>query len=231
MLHLLNTTRISSFLSATQIYNCLLGYFLHFTAESHSKKVLLQGQECSTLLWEALCSINNKYELLWTRSYKTSLQNHRLRPNLNLSLYYVLPSAGEWLSWVSGGPAARGIVRWRWMEESVQVLWGRIIWGGYLAFEGSWFTGLQFHGGSLWCVKGFAATFQSQHMGTDIMHLCLMPGSGKGYVLTLDLCWNSAIRHASPNQELWLLAHLFIMQVKCGGCSVHESNQAICWCK
>lgn len=72
--------------------------------------------------------------------------------------------------------------------------------------------------------KGFPVAL---HMGTDIMRLCLMPGSGKGYDLTPGLWWNSAIRHTSLDQgaaapgtsvhdagSVW------------GGCGFRESQQS-----
>lgn len=46
---------------------------------------------------------------------------------------------------------------------------------------------LQLHGEVFGVSKGLQSPYRSQHMGTDIMHLSLMPGSGKGYVLTLGL--------------------------------------------
>lgn len=156
---------------------------------------------------------------------------YKLRLNLNLSLHYMLSSTGEWLWWVSRGRLGEGNSGWRWTEESKQLLWDRLIgevgiWEP--AVHGSWraFGGIAALWGCLRCVKGSAVTFQSQHMGTDIMHLGLMPGSGKGYDLTLGLQWNLAIRHASLDQWLQLLAHLFTMQVACGGCSFHESEQS-----
>lgn len=95
-----------------------------------------------------------------------------------------------------------------------------------LRVHGSRLPGLQLRGEKkkVWGVsKGFAVAL---HMGTDIMRLCLMPGSGKGYDLTPGLWWNSAIRHASLDQGLQLPAHLFMMQVACGGAaaSVNPDN-------
>lgn len=60
------------------------------------------------------------------------------------------------------------------MEQSMQLLWDQIIRGGYLASEGSRFmaAATAVPKGSVGCVKGFAVTFQSQHMGTDFMNLC-----------------------------------------------------------
>jgi len=89
-----------------------------------------------------------------------------------------------------------------------------------ITVHGEWLLGLQLH-----CeVKGFGVTFPSEHMGTDIMHLGPMPGSGKGYDLTFGLWWNSTIRHTLLDRGVRLLAHLFIMQVACGGCSFRESS-------
>lgn len=138
----------------------------------------------------------------------------------------------------AGGRGTAGEVE---REESAPLRRGRIIRGGYLGNRGG-FTAERLlgsrlrGGGSRVRVKGLAVPFQSRHMGPDIMHLCPMPGSGKGYDSTpWPLVKFSHSSCLSPDQGPRLLAHLLIMQVVCwvggGGRGFCESEQSADVCK